>query len=46
MGYFPGNHRSDFKLVFKKHLDANRGSRELLSKNLLYDVHKEKVWRS
>ena len=25
MGYFPGNHRSDFRLVFKKHLDANQG---------------------
>jgi hypothetical protein len=25
MGYFPDNHRSDFRLVFKNHSDANQG---------------------
>jgi hypothetical protein len=24
MGYFPGNHRCDFRLVFKRHSDANQ----------------------
>jgi len=31
---------------FKNTQRQTRGSTELLFKNLLYDVHKEKVWRS
>jgi hypothetical protein len=44
MGYFPGNH----DLILAWFLETTRmqtgGSTELLFKNLLYDVHKEKVW--
>jgi hypothetical protein len=32
MGYFPGNHRSDFRLVFKKHSDANQGKHGIILK--------------